>query len=145
MKKSRTTYPRSDQVQRDWYLIDAAGLILGRMSTKIATLLRGKHKPIYSPHVDCGDHVIVINAGQVRVTGKKDKQKIYFTHSSYPGGDKYFSFEKMMEKDPVKVVQLAVSGMLPKTRLGKKMIKKLKVYAGKSHPHPAKQLKKLEV
>ena len=145
MKKSRTTYPKASDVKRDWYVVDATGLILGRMSTKVATVLRGKHKPIYSPHVDCGDYVVIINADKVRVTGKKAEQKIYFTHSGYPGGDKRFTFEKMIEKNPVKLVQLAVIGMLPKTRLGRKMFKKLKVYAGKEHPHPAKKLKKLEV
>jgi large subunit ribosomal protein L13 len=145
MKKNRTIYANKVDFKRDWYVLDASGQVLGRMATKLATYLRGKHKPIFSPHVDCGDFIVVINAAKVRVTGKKKKQKTYFTHSGYPGGDKLLTFEKMMEKDPTKVVMHSVSGMLPKNRLGKQMIKKLKVYAGATHPHSMQKLQKLEV
>jgi large subunit ribosomal protein L13 len=145
MKKNKTTYPNKAQVKRDWYVVDAGGKVLGRLATRVATCLRGKHKAIFSPHVDCGDFVVVINAARVRVTGKKDKQKLYFSHSGYPGGQKLFSFEKMLEKDPEKVIMLSVSGMLPKNRLGRQMIKKLRVYEGAEHPHQARKLRKLEV
>ena len=120
-------------------------MLPGRMSTKIATYLRGKHKPIFSPQADCGEFVVVINAAKLRVTGKKREQKLYFTHSGYPGGDKLLSFEKMMEKDPERVLRLAVAGMLPKNRLGRQVIKKLKIYAGEKHPHQAHKMQKLEV
>lgn len=145
MKKNRTIYARKEDIKRDWYLLDATGMILGRMATKVATILYGKHKPIFTPSVDCGDNVIIINAAKVRLTGRKASQKTYFTHSGYPGGAKTFTFEKMMEKSPEKVVRLAISGMLPKNRLAKKMIKKLKVYADDKHPHSAHKLQKLEV
>ena len=145
MKKNKTVYANKETIKRDWYLIDASGLILGRMSTKIATYLRGKHKAIYSPHVDCGDFIVVVNADKVRVSGKKVKQKTYFTHSGYPGGDKTLNFTKMMANDSTKVIHLAVAGMLPKNRLGRVMIKKLKVYAGQEQPHQAQKIKKLEV
>lgn len=145
MKKNKTVYAKNESMKRDWYVIDAAGQVLGRLSTRVATYLRGKHKPIFTPHVDCGDHVVVINAARVRLTGRKAGQKGYFSHSGYPGGAKMLSFEKMMEKDPRKVISHAVAGMLPKSRLGRKMIKKLKIYAGKEHPHQAHKLNKLEV
>jgi large subunit ribosomal protein L13 len=145
MKKNRTLYVNNDTVKRDWYLIDASGKILGRMATKIATYLRGKHKPIYSPHVDCGDFIIVINARKVLVTGRKADQKTYFTHSGYPEGDKLLNFNEMMDRKPEKIIELAVAGMLPKSRLGKKVIKKLKIYAGAEHPHRAQKIQKLEV
>ncbi len=145
MKKNKTIFAKKEEMKRDWYLVDAANKVLGRMSTKIAVYLRGKHKPIFSSHVDCGDYVVVINADKIRVTGKKGKQKIYFTHSGYPGGKKLLTFEKMMEKSPEKVILHAVAGMLPKNRLGRKMLKKLRVYAGDKHPHQAHKLNKLEV
>lgn len=145
MKKNRTVFARKEGFKRDWYVVDASGKVLGRMSTKIATYLRGKHKPIFSPQADCGDFVVVINAAKLRVTGKKREQKLYFTHSGYPGGDKLLSFEKMMEKDPKKVLRLAVAGMLPKNRLSRQIIKKLKIYAGDKHPHQAQKMQKLEV
>jgi len=118
---------------------------MGKMASKVAVYLRGKHKPIFTPHADCGDRVIIINAAKVRVTGKKAKQKMYFTHSGFPGGDKLFSFEKMMAKSSEKVIRLAVAGMLPKNSLGRKMIKKLNIYVGAEHPHPKQNLQKLEV
>lgn len=145
MKKGKTIFANREKIKRDWYLVDATGKVLGRMATKIATYLRGKHKPIFSPHVDCGDYVVVINAAKVLVTGRKEKQKLYFTHSGYPAGDKLLSFEKMMEKDPRKVIKLSVAGMLPHNRLGRRMLSKLKVYVGKEHPHQAHKLQKLEV
>ncbi len=145
MKKNKTVFAKKEELKRDWYLVDAAGNVLGRMATKIATYLRGKHKPIFSPHIDCGDFVVVINAAKVRVTGKKEKQKLYFTHSGYPAGDKLLSFEKMMEKHPGKMIELAVAGMLPKNRLGRAIIKKLKIYSGAEHPYQSQKLKKLEV
>jgi len=145
MKKNRTKFTKKEDVKRDWYVLDATGQILGRMSTKIATYLRGKHKAIYSPQADCGDFIVVINANKVRVTGNKAKDKIYFTHSGYPHGAKMLNWEKMMEKDPTKVIKLSVAGMLPKTKLGKQMIKKLRVYAGAEHKQKNVKLKKLEV
>lgn len=145
MKKNKTIFAKKEEMKRDWYVVDAANKVLGRMSTKIATYLRGKHKPIFSPHVDCGDYVVVINADKVRVTGKKGEQKLYFTHSGYPGGQKLLSFEKMMERSPEKVILHAVAGMLPKNRLGRQILKKLKVYEGDKHAHQAQKLNKLEV
>lgn len=145
MKKNKTIFAKNETVKRDWYVVDAADKILGRVATRVATYLRGKHKPIYSPQADCGDFVVVINAEKVRVSGKKSKQKTYFTHSGYPGGAKTFTFEKMMEKNPEKVVRLSIAGMLPKNRLGRKMIKKLKIYPGAEHPHQVKNIQKLEV
>ncbi len=145
MKKNKTIFAKKEVLKRDWYVVDAANKVLGRMSTKIATYLRGKHKPIFSPHVDCGDYVVVVNAAKVQVTGKKEQKKLYFTHSGYPGGQKLLSFEKMMEKSPEKVILHAVAGMLPKNRLGRQILKKLKVYAGDKHPHQAQKLNKLEV
>lgn len=145
MKKNKTVYGRSETIKRDWYLVDAAGKVLGKMASKVAVYLRGKHKPIFTPHADCGDRVIIINAAKIRVTGKKTKQKMYFTHSGFPGGDKLFSLEKMMAKSPEKVIRLAVAGMLPKNSLGRKMIKKLSIYDGAEHPHQKQNLQKLEV
>ena len=145
MKKNKTVYAKKETIKRDWFIADAAGQVLGRLDVKLAAWLRGKNKPIYSPHVDCGDFLVLINADKIRVTGKKSKQKIYFTHSGYPGGAKMLSFEKMMEKDPTKVISLAVSGMLPKNRLGRQMIKKLKIYVGSDHPHQAQNPQKFEV
>jgi large subunit ribosomal protein L13 len=145
MKKNKTKFTKNEEVKRDWYLVDAKRKVLGRLSTKVATYLRGKHKPIFSPQADCGDFVVVINADQIRVTGRKKEQKIYFTHSGYPGGQKMLSFEEMMKRSSARVVFKAVEGMLPKNRLGRKMIKKLKIYAGDKHPHQAQKLTKLEV
>lgn len=145
MKKNKTLYPKKEEIKRDWYIVDASGKTLGRMATRVATYLRGKHKPIFSPHVDCGDYVVVINAARIWVSGKKQKQKIYFTHSDYPSGHKLLSFEEMIKRAPEKVIRLSVAGMLPKNRLGRQMLKKLKVYAGDRHPHQAQKLQKLEV
>ncbi len=145
MKKNRTTFAKKETMKRDWYTVDASGKRLGRIATRIAACLRGKHKSIFTPHVDCGDFVVVVNAARVAVTGKKGLQKTYFTHSGYPAGDKTLTFAKMMEKSPEKVIRLSVAGMLPKNRLGRQMLKKLKIYAGAKHPHQVKNIKKLEV
>ena len=128
---------KANEVERKWYVIDAEGKVLGRLASEIASVLRGKRKPIFTPHVDCGDFVIVINADKVVLTGNKLNQKIHAYHTGYPGGRKEVSYAEMMEKRPEKVIELAVKGMLPKNRLGRKMIKKLKVYTGSEHPHTA--------
>jgi len=135
----KTYSAKPGQVDQNWLLIDAEGLTLGRMATAISTRLRGKHKPEYTSHVDTGDFVVVINAEKVRVTGNKAKGKIYHSHSGYPGALKSLPFEKLQEKSPEKIIQLAVKGMLPRTPLGRAMFKKLKVYAGTEHPHGAQQ------
>ena len=130
---------RPGDIERKWYIVDANDLVLGRVATQIATVLRGKHRPQYSPHADCGDHVIVINAEKIRVTGKKESDKIYYRHSGYAGGLKSITLEKQREKFPERIIELAVKGMMPKGPLGRSMLKKLKVYAGEDHPHTAQQ------
>ncbi|MFQ5356383.1 MAG: 50S ribosomal protein L13 [Mariprofundaceae bacterium] len=136
---------RPGDVQTEWYVIDAEGAILGRLATKVATVLRGKHRPQYTPHADLGDHVVVINADKVRLTGRKEDQKKYYRHSGYAGGLKTTSFKALREKYPERIVESAIRGMLPKTSLGRKMRKKLKVYAGNQHPHTAQQPKTLDM
>lgn len=133
------------EIERKWYVVDADGKNLGRMASQIAAVLRGKNKPIYTPHVDCGDYVIVINAEKVAVTGKKRKEKIYKRHSGYPGGLKETTFEEMMKKHPTEAVRHAVKGMMPKGRLGRQMYKKLKVYAGPEHEHAAQKPEVLDI
>lgn len=128
---------KASDIERKWWVIDASGKTLGRLASEIAVLLRGKHKPIYSPHLDVGDHVIVVNAAKVKVTGNKLTQKIYYRHSQYPGGLKSTSLGKMMETHPTRVIEHAVKGMLPHNRLGAAMFRKLKVYPGAEHPHQA--------
>ena len=128
---------KANEIERKWYVIAAEGKVLGRLASEIASVLRGKRKPIFTPHVDCGDFVIVINADKVVLTGNKLNQKIHAYHTGYPGGRKEIVYAEMMEKRPEKVIELAVKGMLPKNRLGRKMIKKLKVYTGSEHPHTA--------
>lgn len=128
---------KANEIERKWYVIDAEGKVLGRLASEIASVLRGKKKPIFTPHVDCGDFVIVINADKIVLTGNKLDQKIHAYHTGYPGGRKEVVYAEMMEKRPEKVIELAVKGMLPKNRLGRKMIKKLKVYTGSEHPHTA--------
>lgn len=135
----KTYSAKPHEVEQKWLLVDAEGQILGRMATAIATRLRGKHKAEYTPHVDTGDFVVVINADKVRVTGNKAKDKIYHSHSGFPGALKSISFEKLLEKAPERVIKLAVKGMLPRNSLGRAMFKKLKVYAGAEHPHTAQQ------
>ena len=137
MMKTYTAKPK--EVDRQWYLIDASGCVLGRLAALVAARLRGKHKPIYTPHVDTGDHVIVINAAQVTLTGRKWDQKMYYRHSGYMGGLKSATAKQLLQKRPGDLVVYAVRGMLPKNRLGRKMLRKLKVYAGPDHPHMAQQ------
>ncbi|MCP4441672.1 MAG: 50S ribosomal protein L13 [Aureispira sp.] len=135
----KTKSERKEDVQRNWFVVDAEGLPLGRISSKIATVLRGKHKPSYTPHTDCGDNVIVINAEKVKLTGNKKARKVYITHSGYPGGQKQRTAREMLEKQPHRVVEIAVKGMLPKNKLGRAMAKKLFVYVGAEHPHGAQK------
>lgn len=141
----KTISAKPATVQRDWYVVDAAGKTLGRIATEIALRLRGKHKPIYTPHVDTGDFIVVINAEKVNVTGNKRGGKMYYHHSLYPGGLKSISFDKLIQKKPEQVIELAVKGMLPHNPLGRAMFRKLKVYAGSEHPHAAQQPKVLEL
>jgi large subunit ribosomal protein L13 len=141
----RTYTTKPDDINREWYVVDATGLTLGRLASQIASVLRGKHKPIFSPHMDCGDFVIVINAEKVRVTGDKLDQKMYYRHSQYPGGLKTISLRDQLKQHPDRVIRLAVRGMLPKNRLGRQMIKKLKVYREPDHPHQAQQPKPLSM
>jgi large subunit ribosomal protein L13 len=141
----KTESTRPQDVKHDWHIIDANDKVLGRMATEIAHRLRGKHKAEYTPHVDTGDFIVVINAEKVRVTGKKRTDKIYYRHSEYPGGIKGTSFERMIESHPTRVIELAVKGMLPRNPLGRAMFRKLKVYAGNEHPHAAQQPQPLEL
>jgi large subunit ribosomal protein L13 len=140
------TYSANPQeVERKWFVVDAQGQTLGRLATRVATLLRGKHKPVYTPHVDCGDYVIIVNAEKVNVTGQKLDDKIYYRHSHYPGGLKQVTMRRQLQIHPERVIEAAVRGMLPKNRLGRKMFRKLKVYAGPDHPHRAQQPEDLEL
>lgn len=130
---------KPETVQRDWYLVDASNLVLGRMASELAKRLMGKHKPEYTPHVDTGDYIVVVNADKLRVTGRKLQQKQYYSHTGYPGGIKSINLADLMEKDSTQVIELAVKRMLPKNRLGRAMLKKLKIYAGGEHEHQAQQ------
>jgi large subunit ribosomal protein L13 len=141
----RSYMARPLEVERRWYLVDAEGQTLGRLATEIARVLRGKNKPQYTPHVDTGDFVVVVNAEKVVVTGKKAEQKVYRRHSGYPGGLKETSFEQMMERRPTEILRKAVKGMMPKTRLARQQLRKLKIYAGPEHPHAAQNPQRLEV
>jgi large subunit ribosomal protein L13 len=141
----KTFSAKAETVQRDWFLIDANGKTLGRLATEIARRLRGKHKAVYTPHVDTGDYIVVINAEKVRVTGNKASDKMYYNHSGYMGGMKAISFEGLIEKAPERVIETAVKGMLPKNPLGRAMFRKLKVYAGSKHNHAAQQPQALEI
>jgi large subunit ribosomal protein L13 len=133
----KTYSTKLSDIKRQWHVIDASDKVLGRLATQVARLLMGKHQPMFTPNLDTGDYVVVINADRVRVTGNKAKQKLYHRHSGYPGGLKSVTLEKMMQTNPSRVIEHAVKGMLPKNRLGAKMMKKLKVYAGEAHPHLA--------
>lgn len=135
----RTYSPSAKDITRDWYVVDASGQTVGRLATRIATVLRGKHKPTYTPHLDTGDYVIVVNADKVELAGEKAADKIYHSHSGFPGGIRSVPFAEMMDKKPTAIIESAVKGMLPKTRLGSATLKKLKVYAGPEHPHAAQQ------
>jgi len=141
----RTWTYRPGSIKRDWYVIDARDLVLGRLATKVAGILRGKHRPQYTPHADCGDHVVVINAEKIRVTGRKEVQKVYHRHSGHPGGLKSITLEKQREKHPERIIEAAVKGMLPKNSLGRKIIRKMNVYAGGEHPHAAQQPKRMSL
>jgi len=141
----KTFSAKPAEVRRDWFVIDATGKTLGRMATEIARRLRGKHKPEYTPHVDTGDYIVVVNAEKVAVTGNKQQDKMYHRHSGYPGGIKSMSFDKMVDHAPERIIEIAVKGMLPKNPLGRAMFKKLKVYAGPDHHHAAQQPKVLEI
>lgn len=141
----KTIWTKETDVERSWYIVDAEGKTLGRLASQIAAILRGKHKPVYNPSQDMGDFVVVINADKIHVTGRRMDQKKYYTHSGYQGGLKERTLRQMMERTPERVIQLAVRGMLPKNVLGRKMIKKLKVYAGPDHPHAAQRPEPLEI
>jgi large subunit ribosomal protein L13 len=141
----KTFVAKPAEVKRDWYVVDAEGKTLGRLATEIARRLRGKHKPEFTPHVDTGDYIVVVNAEKIGVTGNKRKDKIYYRHTGYPGGLREASFQKMIDSHPERVLEIAVKGMLPKGPLGRAMHSKLKVYAGTEHPHQAQQPKELNI
>ncbi len=141
----KTEVIREVDVERTWYVVDADGQTLGRLSTQVAALLRGKHKPSFSPSVDCGDYVVIINAEKIHVTGQKRDKKMYYRHSGYPGGLKEISLRDQLERFPERPLELAIKGMLPKNKLGRKMYKKLKVYSGSEHPHQAQEPVVLEL
>ena len=141
-----STYsPKPGDIEVKWFLIDAEGQVLGRLASETAKLLRGKHKPQFTPHVNCGDHVVVINAAKVKVTGKKPLQKLYRRHTGWPGGLKTLVYRDMQEKFPERIIQLAVKGMLPKTKLGRAMQKKLRVYVGSEHPHESQKPETIKI
>ncbi|HEY8384854.1 MAG TPA: 50S ribosomal protein L13 [Porticoccaceae bacterium] len=141
----KTFSAKPETVQRDWFVVDATDKVLGRLAADIASRLRGKHKPEYTPHVDTGDYVVVVNVDKIRVTGNKAKDKIYYRHTGYVGGIKATSFEKLMEKAPERTLEIAVKGMLPRGPLGRAMLRKLKIYAGDTHPHAAQQPQELNI
>ena len=134
-----TYFYKQEEVEQKWYLVDAQGKTLGRIATEVAKVLRGKHKPMFTPNIDAGDFVIVVNAGKIRVTGKRTEMKEYFHYTGYPGGSVFESFKDLVKKNPQRVIEHAVKGMLPHNRLGKRIIKKLKVYAGAEHPHASQK------
>ncbi len=141
----KTEIIKPHEVERAWFIVDAEGQTLGRLSARVAAVLRGKHKPTFSPSVDCGDYVVVINADKIHVTGQKIENKMYYRHSGYPGGLKEMTLRDQLERFPERPIELAVKGMLPKNKLGRKMFKKLKVYSGSEHPHQAQQPVPLEL
>lgn len=141
----KTYTPKATDIDRKWWVVDADGKPLGRLATEVARVLRGKHKPMYTPHLDVGDHVVVINAEKVALTGRKAEQKTYFRHTGYMGGEKHIPFKRMIDKHPERVIELAVRGMLPKNTLGRHMRKKLRVYAGAEHPHVGQAPEPLEI
>jgi large subunit ribosomal protein L13 len=141
----RTYTPKAEDITHHWWLVDASDKPLGRLATEIARILRGKHKPTFTPHLDVGDNVVVVNAEKVRLTGKKADQKTYFRHTGYMGGEKHIPYRRMLETHPERVIELAVKGMLPKNALGRSIHKKLKVYAGAEHPHQGQQPEPLDV
>ncbi|OGV46032.1 MAG: 50S ribosomal protein L13 [Legionellales bacterium RIFCSPHIGHO2_12_FULL_42_9] len=141
----KTFSAKAHEVKHDWFVVDASDKVLGRLASRVALRLRGKHKAEYTPHVDTGDYIIVTNAEKIKVTGNKVKQKLYYRHSEYPGGIKSESFEKLLARNPARIIELAIKGMLPKNPLGREMFRKLKVYVGNEHPHIAQQPKELKV
>jgi large subunit ribosomal protein L13 len=141
----RTYITKPDHIERQWWVVDAQGKTLGRLASEVAKILRGKHKPYYAPNLDCGDFVIVVNANKIHVTGNKLDGKIYYRHSGYPGGLRSLTLREQLKKHPTRAVRLAVWGMLPHNRLGRRMIKKLKIYAADTHPHEAQQPAPLEI
>ena len=141
----KTVSARKESVNREWYLVDATDKTLGRLSTEIANRLRGKHKPEYTPHVDTGDYIVVVNAEKIRVTGNKGSEKVYHHHTGYPGGIKSISFSKLIDKAPERIIEKAVKGMMPKNKLSRSMMMKLKIYAGSEHPHSAQRPTPLEI
>ena len=141
----KTISAKATEINRDWYMIDASDKVLGRLATEVARRLRGKHKAEFTPHVDTGDYIVVINADKVAVTGKKYENKMYYHHTGYPGGIKEANFRKMIETHPTRVIEKAVKGMLPRNKLGRAMMSKLKIYAGSEHQHAAQQPKPLEI
>lgn len=141
----RTYSPKASEITRDWYVVDAEGLVLGRMCTEVARILRGKHKPMFAPHMDVGDHVIIINADKVVLTSGKADKKLVYRHSGYPGGIRSLTYGETLHRKPADAVRRTVWGMLPKNRLGRQMLSKLKVYAGPTHPHAAQQPKVLVI
>jgi large subunit ribosomal protein L13 len=145
MARYRTKYPSLEKMERKWWVVDAKGKPLGRLASQIAYMLRGKHKPYYTPYWDCGDFIVVINAKEVKLTGKKADSKVYYWHTGYFGGLKGRTFKEMLNKKPEEIIRLAVRGMLPKNALGRKMLKKLKIYAASNHPHQAQKPENLEL
>jgi large subunit ribosomal protein L13 len=141
----RTYTPKADEIEHKWWIVDAADKTLGRLATEVARVIRGKHKPMFTPHLDTGDNVIVVNASKVVLTGKKADQKTYFRHSGYMGGEQHIPFRRIMASHPERVIELAVKGMLPKSALGRNLSKKLKVYAGSEHPHQGQQPQPLDI
>ena len=141
----KTHTPKASEIERRWWLVDATDKTLGRLATELARILRGKHKPIYTPHLDTGDYIVILNAEKVRLTGSKADKKTYFRHSGYIGGEKQIPFRRMLETHPERIIELAVKGMLPKNTLGRAMRKKLKAYAGSEHPHQGQNPQPLEI
>jgi large subunit ribosomal protein L13 len=141
----RTYSPKASEITREWWIIDAEGMVLGRLATEVARVLRGKHKPMFAPHLDCGDHVIVVNADKVVLTSGKAEKKKVWRHSGFPGGIKSMTYREALDRKPAEAVRRTIKGMLPKNRLGAQMLTKLKVYAGPTHPHQAQQPKPLEI
>jgi large subunit ribosomal protein L13 len=135
----KTYSPKAGEIERAWYVVDADGAVLGRLASEVAQILRGKHKPTWAPHLDTGDHVVVVNASGIRLTGEKDQKKVYYSHSGYPGGLGEVEYERMAREHPERVVERAIRGMLPKSRLGRRMLRKLSVYRGPEHPHEAQR------
>lgn len=145
MKRTTTTTAKKEDIKRKWFIVDAKGATLGRLAAAVSAILRGKDKPIYSPHLDCGDFVVIINAKEVKASGNKEDDKLYFTHSGYPGGDKQVSLGKLRKTDPVRIVHHAIKGMLPPNKLSDRVITKLKIYPGPEHPHKAQAPESLKI